>query len=333
MKNIIYLVSFFSFSSIFFTSCTTQKIQYVDITVVLNDNNNSKENQPLNGSIKQLCNYFIDSNNNEIVYVPEITFERIDVNPIKSEKYKIELSQVYNIQKKLNTLPAKNLIKDYDEEVIPNLKTPALLAMPTGESISLNAIQSKYPDAEFIPMDDSLKIRIERYRSKIIKEVSDNSKNNFTVVLYKVNIAPKQLIEDTTQLTIDTTAVQTITTTVTEKEKVVIKETPIVKEKVVVIQNDCNKQVSASSVQDLFSQVASGKIPDCQKNSLMKSWSKYFTSDATVTYVHNDCSSNLAPMSIENFLYAIKGKNKTPYIQSDCNNKTVGGKYQSLSVQ
>lgn len=99
------------------------------------------------------------------------------------------------------------------------------------------------------------------------------------------------------------------------------------------LQNDCNKQVSASSVQDLFSQVASGKIPDCQKNSLMKSWSKYFTSDATVTYVHNDCSSNLAPMSIENFLYTIKGKNKTPYIQSDCNNKKVGGKYQSLSVQ
>ena len=99
------------------------------------------------------------------------------------------------------------------------------------------------------------------------------------------------------------------------------------------LQNDCNKQVSATSVQELFSKVASGKIPDCQKNSLMKSWSKYFTSDATVTYVHNDCSANLAPLSIENFLYAIKGKNKTPYIQSDCNNKKVGGKYQSLSVQ
>lgn len=174
MKRQFKCIFLFFISACFLTSCEDKKLEYFSLNVVVSKEFSGKAGDPLPSGIRQFSSYYQNGNCVGTVYVPNVTFIRPDLEKEKSQELAPPLSALNNVRKSIGMLSAVNLMEDYDE-LVPNLKTPALLVEKSTKALTQNELQAKYPDIIFVALNSANTEIYENLKKQISEKLCQNA--------------------------------------------------------------------------------------------------------------------------------------------------------------
>lgn len=176
-------LNYFLFISLAFSliSCTSEKVEYFKLSLIVTQDLGFAEGEPLNGGLRSIFNYYTEPDCPGKVFVPEISITRADFNPEKVETFFVPISWLNNWRKSINLLPAVNLKEDYDEQ-IPKLKTPKILTEKSNTVADINLEAKQYRSAKLVAPDDRLTSNLLNLRREFGKRLCSNLATSFAII-------------------------------------------------------------------------------------------------------------------------------------------------------
>lgn len=169
------------------TACTEKKVEYFNLNYVVTKDLSVKPGDQLPNNFRLLSNYYLDSNCNNKIYVPNVVFIRPDLDKEKREELAPPLSSLNQFRKSLGLLSAVNLIEDYDEN-ISNLKTPSILAEKSTKVIVVADMQNTYPNAMVVKLEKTGNEEIENLRKQISDKLCKNADTSEMFLVFDSSI-------------------------------------------------------------------------------------------------------------------------------------------------
>jgi len=116
------------FIALFLASCGTKEMQDLNIYIVFNKNIPDNPKDPMPDNVKSLL---APIEGEKIVYVPKITFCRLDLSKDSTFTFEMPIDDANAIRKKFGMYDYTNLKDDYDQ-YLPKLETGRYLTHPAG---------------------------------------------------------------------------------------------------------------------------------------------------------------------------------------------------------
>lgn len=148
------------------TACVERKVEYFGLNFVVTKDFAVRHDESLPNTFRLLSNYYLDSNCNSKVYVPNVVFIRPDLDQPNREELVSPLSSLNQFRKSIGLLSAVNLIQDYDEN-LASLKAPTILAEKSTKPIVPETLRTDYPNAIDLKLKESGGGEIENLRRQI----------------------------------------------------------------------------------------------------------------------------------------------------------------------